>query len=78
MSALEGEITIPLEEFWQFVEKYNPTRGSGMEVRYGVPRVDQSSSDLVIDFAAGDESPDSWGIVPKAVNQWIILKMGKS
>jgi hypothetical protein len=46
---IEGEINIPLEEFWEFVSKYAP-QGIG-NVMYGVPYIDPDNiHDLTINF----------------------------
>lgn len=71
MSATsEGTVYIPLEEFWEFVAKYNDTHAS--EVAYGVPRINPDNpSEMEIDFAASTEGhPSEWADKPKAVRQW--------
>ncbi len=68
MYNIEGEICIPLEDFWEFVKKYHPNLDSS-EVRYGVPKV--NGPDICIDFAAStDGDPSKWSVKPKAVTQW--------
>lgn len=77
MSYLEGTIEIPMDEFWQFVFKYDPTRESGMETSYGVPRIAKDGMTMEIDFAASTEgSPDDWAVKPKCKIQWDEMKGG--
>lgn len=68
MYDAEGQISIPLEEFWAFVAKYHDLNGA--EILYGVPRVDDKYH-LVIDYAASTEChPSSWAVKPKVASQW--------
>ena len=73
----EGTVSIPMEEFWAFVAKYNDTNMS--EVAYGVPRINPENPDeMEIDFAAStDGHPAEWAVKPKAVKQWDDLKQSK-
>lgn len=51
---IEGEINIPLEDFWEFVSQYTP-KGVG-EVMYGVPHIDPNNLyDLKVNFVANTE-----------------------
>lgn len=71
MFDAEGQISIPLEEFWEFVNKYHSL--DHCEMALGVPRV--VDGDLVIDYAASTEcDPRQWAVKPKAVTQWEELK----
>lgn len=71
MSHLEGTIEIPMEEFWRFVYRYDPTQQSGMETAYGVPRITQDGNTMEIDFAAASEGdPNDWAVKPKCTLQW--------
>ena len=68
----EGTVYIPLEEFWEFVQRYVPVT-KGAETAFGVPRVE--CGDLVIDYACStDCHPTEWATPPKAVQQWKDLK----
>jgi len=74
MITMEGTIEISLEEFWDFVEKKHPN-DKGLEIRYGVPRINRENQTIDIDFAASSESnPSEWAVKPKAVTQWEELK----
>jgi len=65
----EGNIYIPLEEFWKFVSDYYPLEKSGAEIVYGKPRIE--NNDLVISFAVStDCDPRTWAEKPKALKEW--------
>jgi hypothetical protein len=69
----EGTVEIPMEEFWEFVAKYNSLQSC--EIQYGVPRCNKESSRMEIDFAASTEChPMEWSKKPKAVLQWELEK----
>jgi len=75
MRHYEGEIDIPLEEFWVFVSKFCPAHAGGDEVAYGVPRVAKENDSLTISFAASNSShPSEWVEKPAAVREWDSLK----
>ena len=68
MYTMEGKIEIDLVEFWEFVMKYSPTKD---EVRFGVPRFNQSNGTVEIDFAASSEGdPFDWAVAPIIKKQW--------
>ena len=65
----EGTVTIPMEEFWEFVEQYLPG-GSG-EIAYGVPRVNTEDDRLEVDFAVNtDCHPSDQHEKPEPLQQW--------
>ena len=75
MITQEGTIEIPLEEFWEWVQKTYADHMNGMETSYGVPRVNKGNDTLEIDFAAADDGhPSQWAEKPKSVKQWEELK----
>ena len=65
----EGVLEIPLEVFYEWVNKtYNIP---GMEVVYGPPQLNKSTNSLDLLFAMGDETdPNSWATKPDAVLAW--------
>jgi len=66
----EGEIHIPMEEFWGFVANYLPN-GWCYETRYGIPKPDRDGFDMVISFAASSESdPSEWMEKPSCLVEW--------
>jgi hypothetical protein len=70
----QGTIEIDLEEFFTWVyQNYVPT--SGVEYRYGVPRVNKSNGTLELDFVMATEcDPKDWIETPDAIKQWEELK----
>jgi hypothetical protein len=71
---VEGNIYIPLEEFWTFVSQYNPSEKGGAESIYGKPRIE--NNDLVISYAAStDCHPKDWAEKPKALKEWDEFKI---
>jgi hypothetical protein len=72
-ASFEGEVDIPLEEFWEFVAKFHD-KFSG-EVAYGVPKFHKNTGYLTISFAVGSEGhPSEWAKKPAAVTEWEALK----
>lgn len=72
---IEGEINIPLDEFWEFVAQYAP-KGIG-ESSYGVPRVDPNNTfDLTITYVENTEcNPDEEAGGPNiAQAEWMALR----
>ena len=71
--AAEGEIHIPLEEFYNFVQGYIPD--SMGEVCFGVPKPTKDGVDLVINFASSNESnPADWSKKPACLLEWEELR----
>lgn len=72
----EGKIYIPIEEFWEFVSKYQPVPGAGFSTyfsAYGVPKF--TDNDVEISYAFSTETaPEEWAAEPKAVTEWKELK----
>jgi hypothetical protein len=65
----EGTVEIPLNEFWEFVAKYNDIRGA--ETLYGVPRPHKGNGMIEIDFAFSTEcKPVDWAEKSEAQKQW--------
>jgi hypothetical protein len=69
-----GKVYIPLEDFWQFVQKYLPPGHE--EVRFGVPKF--TEADVEFDYASSTEcSPDQWATPPEFLKEWDKLKEKK-
>lgn len=71
---IEGEINIPLTEFWEFVSQYAP-KGVG-EISYGVPHVDPNNVfDLKINYVENtDCHPDEESEPNIAMEEWMALR----
>lgn len=68
----EGKIYIPIEEFWEFVSKYQPAPTAGFSA-FGVPKF--TENDVEINYAFSTETdPNEWAVEPKAVAEWKALK----
>ena len=66
--TLIGKIEIPLEDFWEFVNKYVPV---GVEVAFGVPKVNISNNTIEIPAALStDGSPLDWTERPDFLSEW--------
>ena len=65
----EGQIIIPMEDFWEFVGKYVPSDREAAS--YGVPTVTPDGIDMVIDFAVSTTcNPADWAERPECLKQW--------
>ena len=65
----EGEVVIPMEEFWAYVMDYMPN-GIG-EVAFGVPKPTKDGTELVISFASSSDShPSDWMEKPDCLKEW--------
>jgi len=63
---LEGQVVIPLEEFWDFVNQYTP---NCTEWAFGVPKV--VGDELVIKIAVdSDLHPSDWTEKPECLKEW--------
>jgi hypothetical protein len=73
--SAEGEIYIPLEEFWTFVQDFAPEG----ETLFGPPRVTKDGVDMVVSFAVSNETnPSSWAEPPDVVKEWKRHRKGTS
>lgn len=67
--TLEGKIEIPAEDFWEFVEKYNPAKD--LNCAYGVPKFNTDNDTIDITFAADSMTdPREWIEQPKCLEEW--------
>ncbi len=66
----EGTITIPAEEFWEFVLKYLPNPLGG-EIIFSPPIMTSDKIDLVINYALSTHcNPKDWSKKNKIVQEW--------
>ena len=65
----EGNIEIPLEDFWNFIDKYH--EHNIVEIAYGVPFVNKEKQVITLDYAYENEKhPSEWKDKPKCLKQW--------
>jgi hypothetical protein len=64
----EGEIQIPYEDWYEFLNKYVPDKGKGAEVVFGPPRMYKDADAILVTFAADSaDHPSGWCVKPKAL-----------
>ncbi len=69
----EGTIEIPMEDFWEFVNKYHEHKKA--ELAFGVPKVNHLNNTININYAFGNDSdPREWSEEPTAVKEWKVYK----
>lgn len=63
----EGTIRIPLEEFWELIQKFHEHKDA--ELHFGVPQCD--GYDVVINYAYSSIcNPADWSKKPKCSEEW--------
>ena len=69
MNSGEGKIEIPLEDFWEIVNKFHDHESC--EILFGVPKVNKDNQTLEINYAYSSHShPSEWVGGSVAKNEW--------
>lgn len=71
MTMINGTIRIPVEDFFNFVDQYNPAPEFKKGTYYGVPRPEKGGDHVLVDFVGDSvQDPIDYLEEPDCLAQW--------